>query len=539
VDRPGGFEAAVLDFVAPTALGYLSAIRRLYGEGCRRLLFRGFDATAQQVAEALRDSGLAFEALAADGLAPGAAVPAGFGRDLAAGRADAVLLFETGADALSARLADFIDTPACLVAPVTARFYKRRPVFVVTIPKAGTHLLFQLLSEFDIRTGGPFDRIASPQHWYFPTTTSHLPFGEFTVLASGWGVGGSDHPLFASPVLFMYRNPLDILVSESRWLAKRDKSAVAHYFSTMTEEQRLLALIEDDPVLHDIRYRIRSYLPWLTLENTIPLSFESLVGPSGRGSADEQLRTVWSLQLKLHVPGRPAVFARHLFNPDSPTFEVGEINAHRAAFTAAHWQAFRRLPQDFMAVLGYDAGDRFGDGYVPRFVEQHRRRPLVCAATAAAHERREETTEDTRLLTYRGYHVGQLRRRYWAVPQHARHVTPWRDRPATPLHSSTTLAGLAALLDSEPLGNDAVWRPAEDVERSEVFVTEPEPPLLVVERGGHNIVHFAGRYYVVPHELGDFDLQYDGVEDDRVRVVDSLDAALQQLEQTAAGAAGA
>ncbi len=88
---------------------------------------------------------------------------------------------------------------------------------------------------------------------------------------------------------------------------------------------------------------------------------------------------MWSLQLKLQVPGSPLTHARRAYSEQSHTFRKGRINDHREFFTAEHYAAIRRLPQDFMHAFGYDLEDCFEDGYLPRFVDAFRLRPLCVA----------------------------------------------------------------------------------------------------------------------------------------------------------------
>jgi hypothetical protein len=85
----------------------------------------------------------------------------------------------------------------------------------------------------------------------------------------------------------MYRNPLDVVVSEAFSYADPRNTPLAHYFSSFTMEERLLRLIGDDPLLSSLRKRMVRYLPWLRFPNVIPISFEELVGPKGGGTLAE------------------------------------------------------------------------------------------------------------------------------------------------------------------------------------------------------------------------------------------------------------
>ena len=90
-----------------------------------------------------------------------------------------------------------------------------------------------------------------------------------------------------------------------RYYHRDGKAAFAGYFSGLGPEERLLRLIDDPWLLGTARDRIGAFLPWLGLPNVVPVSFEELVGPRGGGDAEQQSRVIWSIQLKLHVPGAP------------------------------------------------------------------------------------------------------------------------------------------------------------------------------------------------------------------------------------------
>ena len=75
--------------------------------------------------------------------------------------------------------------------------------------------------------------------------------------------------------------------------------------------------------------------------------------------------------------GCPAYYAAAVFRPDTQTFRKGAINSHLDHLTEACYAALRELDLDFMHELGYGVDDRYGPGYLPRFVDSFRRRHLV------------------------------------------------------------------------------------------------------------------------------------------------------------------
>jgi hypothetical protein len=186
-----------------------------------------------------------------------------------------------------------------------------------------------------------------------------------------WTKAIAMHPFFRSPALFMYRHPMDILISELFWYQKQDV-AFAHYLQKIESvKERLMCLIDDPFVLGTIRDRMNQYLGWLNFRNVTPVSYEELVGQEGGGKREEQLKTIWSLQLKLHIPGSPLAYAESLYDSNSPTFHSGKIGRHKEFMDRKHYKKFYSLPQDFMKKLGYERNRPYS-----RHVARHRRTPL-------------------------------------------------------------------------------------------------------------------------------------------------------------------
>ncbi|NIQ02035.1 MAG: hypothetical protein GWM98_17855, partial [Nitrospinaceae bacterium] len=217
------------------------------------------------------------------------------------------------------------------------------------------------------------------------------------------------HPFLRSPAIFIYRNPLDILVSEANYYPQEGKAAFYGYFQDRSFEERLLKLIDDPWLMGSFRDRIGSFLPWLDFKNVLPVSFEELVGPRGGGDRHRQVRTVWSLMLKLHVPGNAKSIADALFREDSPTFREATLGAHQRHFSERAYKKFFSLPQDFMEILGYGAG-LDPDCPFPARAEEFRKRPLElgqydCSSIPIA------VNND-----FLNYSIVKFRRRYYGVP---------------------------------------------------------------------------------------------------------------------------
>ena len=320
-----------------------------------------------------------------------------------------LFLMESDPASLSQLLLDLVDLEdGTVVAPRTRHAHDTRPLFLISIPKAGTHLLYALARAFGYHAGVILPEWPSGGHWYcLEYSNSHTRAADFfidTVRRSPFG--NRHHPFATAPALFIYRNPLDILVSEANYYHGEGNASFGGYLAARTFEDRLLTLIDDPWLLGSFRDRMAGFVPWLEFPNVIPLSFEELVGPRGGGDGAVQRRLIWSLQLKLHVPGSPQHFASQVFDPESATFNSGRIGSHREKLGEAALKKFQALPQDFMAAFGYQAGN--GGGHYSSRAEEFIRRPLKTG---------EESFWDTPILiepAIDGRNIVRYRGRYYA-----------------------------------------------------------------------------------------------------------------------------
>ncbi|MBI4707649.1 MAG: hypothetical protein HY761_06970 [Candidatus Omnitrophica bacterium] len=286
--------------------------------------------------------------------------------------ADVIVITETNTNIVSELLLDFLNLrKGIILAPVTERHYSNQTVFISCIPKSGTHMLIKMLEIMGIRQN--LSSLPCKGKWnVVPEYSYHTPckrFVEEQFLNAFLPMG--KHPLFYSPVIFMYRNPLDILVSEVSWF-QRQSEVVSNYLNGFEDlDSKLSSLIDDRFVLGNIRERMLKYIGWLDFTNAIPVSYEELVGSGGGGNDEHQIRSIWSIQLKLHIQGCPHEIAPNIYDVNSPTFTKGRIGRHKEVLKELHYKKFLELPQDFMEKMGYDS-----DILYSRHVEGFRQRPL-------------------------------------------------------------------------------------------------------------------------------------------------------------------
>lgn len=279
-----------------------------------------------------------------------------------------VLSSGTGDD-VSRVLHACVESTVSVIAPVTDHHCSQRTVFLMSIPKAGTHMMIRLLDLMGLKRSS--NRVPCPGTWSTPVGYEyHVPCRE--LLANDWSAPLGRQLLFRSPAIFVYRNPLDIVVSELEWFMKAENAFSGYLNCCADDNERLSRLITDESVMGNIRDRINRYAGWMNFGNVIPVSYEELVGSRGGGSDAQQSDSIWALQLKLHISGSPEAFGKLLYDTDSATFSKGRIGRHMEHFEKGHFALFDSLPQDFMHTLGYKKGS-------PNSSRMYamRRRPLV------------------------------------------------------------------------------------------------------------------------------------------------------------------
>jgi len=188
------------------------------------------------------------------------------------------------------------------------------PIFVNSIPKAGTHLLTSLLDRFpkvmfsgEHRTLNQFKSNdlgnstaeadwEQVRRWLQSQHNGQYSTGHFHAAENVFDALEEFH--FAS--LFVVRDPRDIVVSQAHYIAGLKRHFLYEYYTRVlrTPEDRLMASIvsvpgsKGRPLLPSIGNCLASFMGWVHHSRVLVLKFEDLVGAAGGGDASSQRRAI-------------------------------------------------------------------------------------------------------------------------------------------------------------------------------------------------------------------------------------------------------
>jgi len=407
---------------------------------------------------------------------------------------------------LSTALMGWASISHCKIyAPITGHYCKNRPVFINSIPKGGTHLLFECVRAMGFEEPPTLDlpdnkTDFTPGHFYNLQHAKRECFSQQYI-----NIYNFINAFANSVVLFIYRDPRDIAVSLAYYLASQHQYHIlSEYMEGLSSEDRLLCVIQGRyplPVFFnrdlsfegDIRELINTYLDWIVnpFPNTLVIRFEDLIGAEGGGDRLAQVKAIWRIQLALHVGGTPEEYCGKIFSPQALTFRKGQIGDYKKEFTEKVVKEFQDLPQDFMEQLRYSdqsldeqLGESLGSwgafkGKIPLTAKMHS--PVLIERD------------------FQGYNLIYFNGHVYAVSQNLGEL----DLRLTPPEKITELKNKNLLMDGKSLG-----------EVKEIILNLPPEVvkqfahMRFLEEGvdGYNIFEFGRCYYAINQNLGPLDL---------------------------------
>jgi hypothetical protein len=245
-------------------------------------------------------------------------------------------------------------------------------VFGNAIPKAGSHLLYQILQGLThigplVTTGfppvnrGEDNRKLSPQETL--QNIRRMQPGDI-----GYGYVHCKppfiEPLTASgmAMIFIYRDPRDVVVSAVKYATYMKEDHGMHEYLTQnlsTDEERINLVIRglDQPGLeyNSIRQRYENFLGWLEQPGVLCLRFEDLILDQ-QGSFSRLLDYLAGRGFSPDMPRNEAIeMLGKTLQPDrSGTFRKGQPGSWKESFSDANKVLFKQVAGDLLIRLGYE-----------------------------------------------------------------------------------------------------------------------------------------------------------------------------------------
>lgn len=232
----------------------------------------------------------------------------------------------------------------------------------VTIPKCGSHMLKKCITMLVRKrfswAGGDFTRITKHalQNQKNGILFAHAPYTQENKNA----VDSND-----CNVVFIYRDPRDMVVSFAFWLKKRRRR-----FNKFTPQELMKELISDmslikgasgwhNPIVSTFKGIddfYAHYLLWIDNPKVYATTFEKLVGPKGGGDAALQLQEVENIvaHLELEVSQEKIKEVINKMFGHSLTFRKGQIGSWKEHFTPEMKELFKEVAGQLLIDLGYE-----------------------------------------------------------------------------------------------------------------------------------------------------------------------------------------
>jgi hypothetical protein len=263
------------------------------------------------------------------------------------------------------------------------RLYKQRlsteedyrlypPLLCNSFPKSGTHLLQQILESFpEVVNYGTFIASRPALTYHQISLERHLRLIQGIAPAELITSHMHYYPELKSAIrkknclhFFIYRDPRDVVVSETLYLTYQYKTHRLHrFFSnhlTNDEERITISIkgVDQENVGFDfpnIRRRFEWYAPWISDQNTQCIKFEDLVN-------DNKASTVGAI-VNTYLDGynsdinRDDIITTALKSIDpkkSHTYRSGKIGGWRGLFTPGHIELMKSIAGQLLIDLGYE-----------------------------------------------------------------------------------------------------------------------------------------------------------------------------------------
>jgi sulfotransferase 6B1 len=261
----------------------------------------------------------------------------------------------------------------------TDHYYSSPPVLANSIPKSGTHLLFQIVNGLPDRAnfGAFLSSMTSSFQFRLRSEQSVARF--IRHVAPGEIVRGH---LFFDPHCaaqlqernivhyFVFRDPRDVVVSGAHYARSMNRWHRLHrYFkNTQSIDEAIKLGIQglNPPVpgieFPNIRERYSRYAGWRSDKNCMAIRYEELRSDA-RGQLVRSMAEFYAARCTkpIDIEACTSSMLAAVAPAKSHTFRSGETSGWRKSFTPEHRRLFQETAGDLLIELGYEKDDSWVD----------------------------------------------------------------------------------------------------------------------------------------------------------------------------------
>lgn len=246
--------------------------------------------------------------------------------------------------------------------------WKGPKVLVNSVPKAGTHLVERALEKFPLlrnagkKTLSCWDSIDDKTL----LKVKRMSNGQFmnahlTAHEKIFRVIEENNIL----VLFVVRDPRDVVVSRFKYVSEIDKMHRAHKaFSILNDDnERLMASIEGiQGIVPSIGEMLKRFRPWIEMERVLICRFEDLIGPKGGGEKEKQLKMLSRISRHINIKIDKKELEKisvRTFSSKSSTYRKGMAGGWQKYFNEKHISTFKRVANKELIAYGYEEAENW------------------------------------------------------------------------------------------------------------------------------------------------------------------------------------
>ena len=246
------------------------------------------------------------------------------------------------------------------------------PILINSIPKSGTHLLYQIFNNNPRGIVDNLSFIASMPSFTQQVQETNTLINKIKKIKKGELVRGhlfyneqTAKALYEKNIInyFIYRDPRDIVISEANYLYNMNKWHRLHkYFRKFPNlDDRIMFSIKGNSFYKTyVKYpniveRFNKYKGWLTSTNVYSIKYEELVG----SNRDDEICKIMNNYLhqmseELYLNDLVSKAIANIDPSKSHTFREGGTQKWKKYFNKEHKNVFKELGGDLLIDLDYE-----------------------------------------------------------------------------------------------------------------------------------------------------------------------------------------